>query len=58
MTKKKNPIKIKPENVGKFTATKKKTGKTTAELKHSSNPLTRKRATFAANAKKWKHKGK
>jgi len=54
----KSGIHIKKENKGKFTATKKATGKTTEQLKHSSNPLTRKRATFAANAKKWKHKGK
>lgn len=53
MATKKHKIKIKPENKGKFTATKKATGKTTAQLKHSKNPLTRKRATFAANAKKW-----
>ena len=50
-------IKIKPENKGKFNATKKATGKSTEELKHSKNPLTRKRAIFAANAKKWNHKG-
>ena len=49
---KKGGIHIKPENKGKFTATKKKTGKTTAQLKHSKNPLTRKRAVFAENAKK------
>ena len=54
----KSGIHIKPKNKGKFNALKKRTGKTTAELKHSSNPLTRKRATFAANAAKWKHKGK
>ena len=46
-------IHIKPENKGKFTATKKRTGKSTEELKHSKNPLTRKRAVFAQNAKKW-----
>lgn len=51
-------IHIKKENKGKFNALKKRTGKTTAQLKHSSNPLTRKRATFAANSKKWHHKGK
>jgi hypothetical protein len=50
-------IHIKPENEGKFNATKKATGKSTEELKHSKNPLTRKRATFAANVKKWNHKG-
>lgn len=49
-------IHIKKENKGKFNALKKRTGKTTQQLKHSSNPLTRKRATFAANAKKWKKK--
>lgn len=48
-------IHIKPENRGKFTATKKRTGKTTEELTHSKNPLTRKRAIFAQNAKKWHH---
>ena len=46
-------IHIKAKNKGKFTATKKRTGKSTEELKHSKNPLTRKRAIFAANAKKW-----
>lgn len=35
-----------------------RTGKTTEELTHSKNPLTRKRAIFAQNAKKWKHNGR
>lgn len=48
-------IYINPKNKGKFNATKKKTGKTTAELTHSSNPTTRKRAIFAQNAAKWHH---
>lgn len=48
-------IHIKKENRGKFTETKRRTGKTTEELTHSKNPLTRKRAIFAQNAKKWKH---
>lgn len=48
-------IHIKPANRGKFNATKKRTGKTTEELTHSKNPLTRKRAIFAKNARKWKH---
>ena len=48
-------IEIDPENKGKFTATKKATGKSTEELTHSKNPLTRKRAIFAQNAKKWNH---
>jgi hypothetical protein len=53
---KESEIKIKPENKGKFNATKKATGKSAEELKHSKNPLTRKRATFAINAKKWSKK--
>ena len=51
-------IHIKKANKGKFTATKKHTGKTTAELTHSSNPVTKKRAVFAQNAKKWNHSKK
>ena len=49
-------IEIKKKNRGKFNATKKRTGKSTEELTHSKNPLTRKRAIFAQNAKKWKKK--
>jgi N-acetyl-anhydromuramyl-L-alanine amidase AmpD len=52
---KKGGIHIKPENKGKFNATKKRTGKTTEELTHSKNPVTKKRAVFSQNAKKWKH---
>lgn len=48
-------IHINPANKGKFNATKKRTGKTTEQLAHSKNPLTRKRAVFALNARKWKH---
>lgn len=51
----KSGIHIKKKNIGKFTATKKATGKSTEELTHSKNSLTRKRAVFAQNAKKWKH---
>lgn len=47
-------IHIKDENKGKFNATKERTGKSTEELTHSKNPVTRKRAIFAQNAKKWK----
>ena len=51
----KSGIHIDPENKGKFTATKKRTGKSTEELAHSKNPLTRKRANFARMAKRgWK----
>jgi len=52
---KKGGIHIDPENRGKFNATKASTGKTTEELTHSKNPLTRKRAIFAQNAAKWHH---
>ncbi len=52
----KGGIHIKPENKGKFTATKKATRKTTAQLTHSKNPATKKRAVFAQNAKSWKKK--
>lgn len=45
----KSGIHIKPENKGKFNALKKRTGKSTEELTHSKNPLTRKRAIFAQN---------
>ena len=48
-------IHINPKNKGKFNATKKRTGKTTEELTHSKNPLTRRRAIFAQNAAKWHH---
>lgn len=51
----KSGIHIDPDNEGKFNATKKRTGKSTEELTHSKNPLTRKRAIFAQNAKKWHH---
>lgn len=48
-------IHIKKANRGKFNALKKRTGKTTEQLTHSNNPLTRKRAIFAQNAAKWHH---
>ena len=54
---KKGGIHIKKKNRGKFTSYC--GGNVTAECiargKHSSNPAIRKRATFAANARKWKH---
>ena len=49
-------IHIKEKNKGKFNATKERTGKSTEELTHSKNPLTRKMAIFAQNAKKWNKK--
>ena len=54
----KSGIHIKEKNKGKFTATKKRAGKSTEELTHSKNPLTRKRAQFALNARHWNHKKK
>lgn len=48
-------IRIKKKNRGKFTETMRRTGKSAEELSHSSNPLTRKRAIFALNSRKWKH---
>ena len=52
---KKKGIHIKKKNKGKFNALKKRTGKSTEELTHSKNPLTRKRANFARMAKRgWK----
>ena len=52
----KSKIHIKEKNKGKFNATKKRTGKTTEELTHSKNKLTKKRAIFAQNARKWNKK--
>ena len=49
----KDTISINPRNRGKFTETMRRTGKTAEELSHSENPLTRKRAIFALNARKW-----
>jgi len=48
-------IHINPANKGKFNALKDRTGKSTEELTHSKNPLTKKRAIFAQNASHWKH---
>ena len=57
MFKKGNKIKIKKQNRGKFTEYC--GGNVTQECiqrgKNSPNPKIRKRATFAANARKWKH---
>lgn len=48
-------IYIKPENKGKFTALKNRTGKSATWFKEHGTPAQRKMATFALNAKKWKH---
>lgn len=51
-------IHIKKQNRGKFTeyCGGNVTSECIARGKRSSNPAIRKRATFAANARKWKHK--
>ena len=56
--KKGNKIYIKKKNRGKFTdyCGGKVTSACIARGKNSPNPTIRKRATFAANARKWKHK--
>lgn len=56
--KKGNKIHIKKANRGKFTdyCGGEVTNECIQRGKHSSNPAVRKRATFAANARRWKHK--
>ena len=56
--KKGNKIYIKPKNRGKFTkyCHGKVTDKCIAKGKNSSNPAIRKRATFADNARHFKHR--
>jgi oligoendopeptidase F len=64
MARRKSGIHIKKANRGKLrkAAGTKKGRKipvsTLRRLKKSSNPKTRKRATFALNARKWRHKGR
>lgn len=48
-------IYIKPENRGKFTALKKRTGHSATWFKQNGTPAQKKMATFALNAAKWKH---
>ena len=52
----KSGIHIKPENRGKFTALKKRTGKASTWYKEHGTPAQKKMAVFALNARKWKHK--
>ena len=52
----KSGIHIKPENRGKLTRLKKRTGKSESELWKEGNPAVRKMIIFARNARKWKHK--
>ena len=48
-------IHIKKENRGKFTALKKRTGKSASWFKAHGTPAQKKMATFALNARKWHH---
>ena len=48
-------IHIKEKNRGKFTALKKRTGHSASWFKAHGTPAQRKMATFALNARKWKH---
>ena len=48
-------IHIKPENRGKFTRLKERTGHSASWFKAHGTPAQKKMATFALNAKKWKH---
>ena len=46
---------IKPENRGKFTALKERTGHSATWFKEHGTPAQKKMAIFALNARKWKH---
>ena len=48
-------IHIKPENRGKFTALKERTGHSASWFKENGTPAQKKMATFALNARKWHH---
>lgn len=48
-------IHIKKKNRGKFTALKKRTGKSASWFKAHGTPAQKKMAVFALNARKWKH---
>ena len=48
-------IHIKPENRGKFTALKERTGHSASWFKEHGTPTQKKMAVFALNARKWKH---
>lgn len=52
LLKAKSGIHIKPENRGKLTRLKRRTGKSEAELWKEGNPAVRKMITFARNSRK------
>ena len=47
-------IHIKPQNKGKFTALKKRTGHSATWFKKHGTPAQKKMATFELNSKKWR----
>ena len=47
-------IHIKPQNKGKFTALKKRTGHSATWFKQHGTPAQKKMATFELNSKKWR----
>lgn len=49
-------IHIKPENRGKFTALKERTGHSATWFKENGTPAQKKMAIFELNSKKWKHR--
>ena len=49
-------IHIKPENRGKFTALKERTGHSASWFKENGTPAQKRMAVFALNAAKWNHK--
>lgn len=53
LLKKGGSIHIKPENRGKFTALKKRTGHSASWFKENGTPAQKKMATFELNARHW-----
>jgi len=53
LLKKGGSIHIKPENRGKFTALKKRTGHSASWFKKNGTPAQKKMATFELNARHW-----
>lgn len=49
-------IHIKPQNRGKFNKLRQRTGKSASWFKAHGTPAQKKMATFALNARKWRHK--
>lgn len=58
LLKKGGSIHIKPENRGKFTALKKRTGHSASWFKENGTPAQKKMAIFALNSRHWNHNKK